>query len=114
LVVAITDTPMFYEAMAETLADQGCVHRLRPGGGDTEIVLRALDPDAVIVDSRRSASEARKSALKRGIPLIHIDSDGAVLRVLTANGWREHSLPQKTSEALQSLLLATVLGRFAG
>ena len=111
LVVTITDIPIFYEAVAEMLGDQASVHPLKPVGGDTEVVLRALDPDAVIVDSRRGARDLRKATLKRRIPLIHVDATGSALRVLGANGWRQLSLPVTTSDALQSLLAAAALGK---
>jgi hypothetical protein len=110
LVVTISDVPIFCEAIAGTLADQAYVHPLKPIGADTEIVLRALNPDAVIVDSQRNARRARKATLERGIPLIHLDSDRSVLRVLGEGGWRELSFPSMTSDALQGLLRAVTFG----
>jgi hypothetical protein len=111
LVVTISELPIFYEAVAGTLGDRATVQALRPVGRDTEVVLRAIDPDAVIVDNAQDAQAAVESALEQGFPIVHISSQDSVLRVLGPSGsWSEWGMSPMGSEALWNILRSTTLG----
>jgi hypothetical protein len=111
LVVTISEVPIFYEAVAGALRDGATVQALKPVGGDTDVVLRAIDPDAVIVDNAQDAQAALVSALEQGFPVIHISSQDSVLRVLGPSGsWSEQGLPPMGSGAFWNILRATTLG----
>ncbi len=111
LVVTISRVPIFYEAVAGLLRDRATVHALKPVGRDTEVVLRAIDPDAVIVDNLQDAQAAAESALEQGFPIVHVSSEDSVLRVLGPSGcWSEQGLPPMGSEAFWNILRTTTLG----
>jgi hypothetical protein len=110
LIVAITDLPLFYQAVAGSLREFATVHALAPAGGDTSAVLRAINPDAVIVDNARDARAAAEAAREAGIRVIHLSPDESVLRLFDEEGWTEHGLPPMASEAFEGVLRITALG----
>jgi hypothetical protein len=110
LVVTISDVPIFYEAVAGSLNDRATVQALAPAGGDTEAVLRAIAPDAVIVDNMRDAQAAAATAVEQGFRIVHVSSDESMLRVLGARGWSEQGLPSMGSEAFRNILRNATLG----
>lgn len=110
LVVTISDIPIFYEAMAGSLNDRATVQSLEPAGGDTETMLRAIAPDAVIVDNLRDAQAAAAAAVEQGFRIVHISSDESMLRVLGARGWSEQGLPSMGSEAFRNIVRNATLG----
>jgi hypothetical protein len=109
-VVTISDVPIFYEAVAGSLRDRATVQPLKPVGRDTAVVLRAIAPDAVIVDNVRDAEAASRSAREQGFRIIHVSSEESVLRVLGPRGWSEQGLPPMGSEAFWNILHAATLG----
>ncbi len=109
--VTISSVPIFYEAVAGSLRDRAAVQALKPVGRDTEVVLRAIDPDAVVVDNLQDAQAATESALEQGFPIVHVSSENSVLRVLGPSGcWSEQGLPPMGSEAFWNILRTTTLG----
>jgi hypothetical protein len=110
LVVTISDVPIFYEAVAGSLGDRATVQQLKPVGRDTTVVLRAIAPDAVIVDNVRDAEAARRSALEQGFRIVHVSAEESVLRVLGPRGWSEQGLPPMGSEAFWNILHTATLG----
>jgi len=110
LVVTISDVPIFYEAIARSLRDRATVHPLTPVGHDTDVVLRAVAPDVVIVDSSQNAQAAAQSAAEQGFRIVHVSSEDSVLRVLGPGGWAEQGLPAMGTEAFWNILSAATLG----
>jgi hypothetical protein len=110
LIVTITDLPLFYYAIAGSLRDFATVHALAPAGCDTGAVLRAINPDAVIVDNARDARAAADAAREAGIRVIHLSPDESVLRLFDEDGWTERGLPPMASDAFESVLRITALG----
>jgi hypothetical protein len=110
LVVTISDFPIFYEAVAGSLSDRATVQSLQPVGGDTETVLKAIAPDAVIVDNVRDAQAAAAAAVEQGFRIVHVSSEEATLRVLGARGWSEQDLPSMGSDAFRNILRSATLG----
>jgi hypothetical protein len=110
LVVTISDIPIFYEAVAGSLEDRATVQSLQPSGSDTATVLRAIAPDAVIVDNMRDAQAAAASAAEQGFRIVHVSSDESTLRVLGDRGWSEQGLPSMGSEAFRDILRNATLG----
>lgn len=104
LVVTISNVPIFHAAVVGSLHDWATVQSLEPAGGDTRAVLKAIAPDAVIVDNDRDAQAAAVAAVEQGFRIVHVPPDESVLRVLGSRGWSELGLPSMGSEAFGNIL----------
>lgn len=84
-VVAVCDVPLLGEAVRSALEFahvQGFA-----GGGDIDGLLRAVRPDALIVDNASAAEAATVFAGENGFPVVHIAVQERLVRVFRGGRW---------------------------
>ena len=110
-VAVLYSVPLLCEALDSALEDIAEVHSFR-AGRDTIGLLRALRPDAVVVDDPDEAEEARGWANRHGLPLVHIALRERKIRILRDGAWEES--PGASAEAVRNALAGSLYGRKDG
>jgi hypothetical protein len=110
-VAVLYSVPILCEALDSALEDIAEVHTFR-AGRDTLGLLRAVRPDAIIVDDRDEAEEARRWAKRHGMPVVHVSLQDRTIRTLRDGSWEEHG--GVSAEAVRNALAACLYGRKAG
>lgn len=103
LVAVVCHVPLLSEALTAALEGIATVHRFPAGREDTAGLLRALDPDAVVVDSDAEAHHATVFARATHSPLVHVSLHDQVLRVFRDGRWQEadeEASPESVRNAL--------------
>lgn len=110
LVAVVCRVPLLYEALTAALDGVANVRRFPAGGGDTVGLLRALRPDAVIVDSEEEADEAAAFARESSSPLVHVSLHERTLRTLRDGRWHQAE-EDATPEAIRNAIVGGIFGR---
>jgi hypothetical protein len=89
LVAVLYTVPLLGEAISSSLRDIAIVHGFRAGRGDSIGLLRALVPDAVVVDDAGEAEAVRSWAEEQSVPLIHVRLHQRTIGLLHRGEWAE-------------------------
>ena len=110
-VAVLYSVPLLCEALDSALEDIAEVHSFR-AGRDTLGLLRAVRPDAIVVDSRDEAEEARRWAKRHRMPVVHVSLRDGTIRVLRDGVWEEGA--DASAETVRNALAASFYGRKDG
>jgi hypothetical protein len=110
LVAFVCRAPVLSEALAASLALVADVRSFPAGRPDPEGLIRALGPDAIVVDDPDEADRLAPYARAARSPLVLIAGDANELRVLRNNGWDVVSYGDGI-EGIRNLLVAELFGR---
>jgi hypothetical protein len=112
LVAVICRAPILSVAVADALDGVATVKCFPARHGDTEGLLRGLDPDAVVVDCDDDARAAAAFAADSDSPVVHLSLRRATMSVLEDGAWRE-SDEGATPSAIRNAIVKQVYGRRA-
>jgi hypothetical protein len=107
LVAVLCAAPIVADVLETTLRGIADVKSLPADGRDTEGLLRALAPDAVVVDRDREAEEAARVAHDSGVSVVHVSLRDGTLRVLTQGAWTAPS-GDASPEAIRNAVVAAL------
>lgn len=110
LVAFVCRAPVLSEALAASLALVADVRSFPAGRPDPEGLIRALRPDAVVVDDVGEAERLAQYARGARTPLVLIAAEADELRVLAPDGWDVVSHGDGI-EGIRNLLVAQLFGR---
>jgi hypothetical protein len=110
LVAFVCRAPVLSEALAASLALVADVRSFPAGRPDPEGLVRALRPDAIVVDDAVEADRLSSYARGARTPLVLIAAESDELRVLGAEGWDVVSYGDGI-EGIRNLLVAQLFGR---
>ncbi len=110
LVALVCRVPLLYEALTTALDGIASVRRFPAGGGDTSGLLRALRPDAVIVDSEEEADEATAFARESSSTLVHVSLRGRTVRTLQDGRWQD-AHGDASPEGIRNAVVGGIFGR---
>ena len=110
LVAVLCTAPIVAAALENTLCGIADVKALPADGRDAEGLLRALAPDAVVVDREREAEDAAKVARDSGLPVVHVSLRDGKLRVLSAGVWSSAS-GDASPEAIRNAVVGALYRR---
>ena len=110
LVAFVCRAPVLSEALAASLALVADVRSFPAGRPDPEGLVRALRPDALVVDDVDEAERLAPYARGARTPLVLIAADANELRVLGTDGWDVVSHGDGI-EGIRNLLVAQLFGR---
>lgn len=110
LVAFVCRAPVLSEALAASLALVADVRSFPAGRPDPEGLIRALAPDAIVVDDANEAERLASYARAARSPLILIAADANEVRVLRRGGWDVVSHGDGI-EGIRNLLVAELFGR---
>jgi hypothetical protein len=88
LVAVVCRVPLLSEALSAALEGIADVHRFPAGRGDTDGLLRALAPDAVVVDTEAEAHQALAFAQETHVPLVQVSLRNRSLRKFEDGHWQ--------------------------
>lgn len=110
LVAFVCRAPVLSEALAASLALVADVRSFPAGRPDPEGLVRALRPDALVVDDGDEAERLAPYARAARTPLVLIAAESDELRVLGTEGWDvvDHG---DGIEGIRNLLVAQLFGR---
>lgn len=103
LVAVVCRVPLLSEALAAALEGIADVRRFPAGRGDTDGLLRALAPDAVVVDTETEAHEAIPFAVEAQTPLVQVSLRERTLRKFEDGHWHvsdEDASPESIRNAV--------------
>lgn len=110
LVAFVCRAPVLSEALAASLALVANVRTFPSGRPDPVGLVRALRPDALVVDDRDEAERLAPYARSARTPLVLIDAEANELRVLGTEAWDVVSYGDGI-EGIRNLLVAQLFGR---
>jgi hypothetical protein len=110
LVAFVCRAPVLSEALAASLALVADVRSFPAGRPDPEGLVRALRPDALVVDDVDEAERLAPYARGARTPLVLIAAEANELRVLGPEGWDVVSHGDGI-EGIRNLLVAQLFGR---
>jgi hypothetical protein len=110
LVAFVCRAPVLSEALAASLALVANVRTFPAGRPDPVGLIRALRPDAMVVDDDEEAERLAPYARSARTPLVLIDAEANELRVLGTHGWDVVSYGDGI-EGIRNLLVAQLFGR---
>jgi hypothetical protein len=110
LVAFVCRAPVLSEALAASLALVADVRSFPAGRPDPEGLVRALRPDALVVDDVDEAERLAPYARGAQTPLVLIAAETDELRVLGPAGWDVVSRGDGI-EGIRNLLVAQLFGR---
>lgn len=110
LVAFVCRAPVLSEALAASLALVADVRSFPAGRPDPEGLIRALRPDAIVVDDGDEADRLAPYARAARTPLVLIAAHANELRVLGENEWNVVSYGDGI-EGIRNLLVAQLFGR---
>ena len=108
LVAVLYSVPLLCEALDAALASIAEV-RAFPAGRDSLGLLRAVRPDAVVVDDAGEAEAVRRWAKRHRLPLVHVELRERKIRVLRDGAWEE--CPGTSAESIRNVLARSFYGR---
>jgi hypothetical protein len=110
LVAFVCRAPVLSEALAASLQLVANVRTFPAGRPDPVGLVRALRPDAMVVDDDEEAERLAPYARSARTPLVLIDAEANELRVLGTDGWDVVSYGDGI-EGIRNLLVAQLFGR---
>jgi len=112
LVVAIISaTPIFCEALADVFEGIGEVRTFTPRSGETGGLLRALRPDAIVIDTEEELEEATDFARESGAALLHVSLVESKLRSWNGSGWTDIENDAWSPESIRNALIGAMYQR---
>ena len=108
LVAVLYSVPLLCEALDSALENIAHVQAFPAHCGDTVGLLRAIRPDAIVVDDPDEAEYARRWAKRHDVPLVHVALREQKIRVLRDGGWEERR--GTTAEAIRNALAGALYG----
>jgi hypothetical protein len=110
LVAVLCSVPLLGEAMSSTL--EFAEVRSFSAGGDVAGLLRAVRPDALIVDSDGAAEAAAAFAGDKSLPVVHICIRDRTLRFFHDGEWEQISNGDgPTPEAIRNVVAGALFAR---
>jgi hypothetical protein len=111
LVVAIiSTTPILCEALADVFESIGEVRVFSAHSGDTGGLLRALRPDAVVIDTEE-LEDATGFARDSGATLLHVSLVDSTLRSWNGEGWTQIENDGWSAESIRNALIGAMYHR---
>jgi hypothetical protein len=110
VVAVICRAPIMSAGVVDALDGVATVRTFPARGGDTEGLLRGLDPDAVVVDCDDEAHAAAAFAAGSGSAVLQLSLRGSTMRVLEQGAWHEAD-GAATPSALRNAIVHHVFGR---
>lgn len=111
LVAVVCRVPLLCEALASSFEGIGDIRSFPGDLEDTDGLLRSLQPDAVVVDTRPQATAAEPFARDTHTPLVHVLLREQKLRVLRSGDWEVLQHEDASPEAIRNVLVAGIFGR---
>jgi hypothetical protein len=114
LVAVLCRVQLLSEAIRGALAEIADVRVFPAGIGDTEGLLRSLDPDAIVVDDETEAEAAKAFVGETGsATLLHVSLRDERLFVLTEKGWQDETNDGISPESVRNVLVGHLFARGA-
>jgi hypothetical protein len=110
LVAVVCRVPLLSEALADALEGIADVRRFPAGRADTDGLLRALAPDAVVVDTEAEAHQAIAFAVEAHAPLVQVSLRDRTLRTFEDGRWHEADAAA-SPESIRNAVVAGIFGR---
>jgi hypothetical protein len=110
LVAFVCRAPVLSEALAASLALVADVRSFPAGRPDPEGLVRAIRPDALVVDDVEEAERLAPYARGARTPLVLIAAEADELRLLGPDGW-DVACHGDGIEGIRNLLVAQLFGR---
>lgn len=112
LVALISEVPILREALQAALAGVAEVRHFPAGRAELAGLLRAIEPDAIIVDRPDEAETASQFALFARVPLVHISLQDQDLRVFDGEGgWIVRPGGSASAESIANEVLGGMYGK---
>ena len=111
-VAVVCDVPLLGEAVRAAL-DFADVQTFAAKGGDLDGLLRAVRPDALIVDSEEGAEASVAYAREEGLPVLHISvHERPELRFYRGGAWTHAGNGEgPTEEAIRNVIAGALFAR---
>lgn len=110
LVAVICRVPLIGEALASTMDAIAEVRPFPADGGDTDGLLRSLQPNAVVVDCDEEAEAAEAYARDSEAPLVCVHVRQERIRVFTNGVWQDRE-GGISPEEIRNILVGGIFGR---
>jgi hypothetical protein len=110
LVAVICRVPLIGEALASTMDPIADVQPFPADGGDTDGLLRSLQPDAVVVDCDEEAKAAEAYARDTDAPLVCVHVRQDRIRVYANGAWETRD-GGVSPEEIRNVLVGGIFGR---
>jgi hypothetical protein len=110
LVAVVCRVPLLSEALEAALEGIAGVRWFPAGRGDTDGLLRALAPDAIVVDTEAEAHQAVPFALEKHVPLVQVSLRERSLRTFEDGHWHEPD-EDASPESIRNVLVGGIFGR---
>ena len=111
LVAVVCSVPLLGEAV-ESALDFAEVRAFAERGGEIDGLLRWLMPDALVVDSDRSAEGAESYAGAHELPVIHVSVRDRTLRLYRFGEWEDIGNGDgPTPEAIRNVIAGSLFAR---
>ena len=109
LVAVLYSVPLLYEAISSSLDEIAEVHGFPARRGDPVGLLRALAPDAIIVDDPVEAEAVSGWAEEQDVPLVHVRLRERKLRLLRHGEWQESI--GASADAIRNVIAGSLYAR---
>ena len=110
LVAAVCTVPLLCEALSTVMEGIADVQGFPAGREGSTGLLRFLEPDAVVVDTREEANHAEAYARGSGAPLVHVLMAQQKLRLLREGDWLEPAVDDASPESIRNVLVGALYG----
>jgi hypothetical protein len=110
LVAVVCRVPLVFEALTAALEGIADVRPFPAGRADTAGLLRALAPDAVVVDSEAEARDAEAFVRETESLLVHVSIADETLRTFKDGRWQEPE-DAASPEAIRNAVVGGIFGR---
>ena len=107
-VAVVCSVPILCEAVADVLDSIADVRQFPAGRADTSGLLRALSPDAVVVDSEAEAAAAAVFARRSGSPVVRVALRQRKLHVFEDGAWIEPEADGASPETIRNVLVGAI------
>ena len=109
LVAVLYSVPLLYEAISSSLDEIAEVHGFPARRSDPVGLLRALAPDAVVVDDPVEAEAVSVWAEEQDVPLVHVRLVERKLRLLRHGEWQESI--GASADAIRNVIAGSLYAR---
>jgi hypothetical protein len=109
LVAVLYSVPLLYEAISSSLDEIAEVHGFPARRSDPVGLLRALAPDAVVVDDPVEAEAVSVWAEEQDVPLVHVRLLERKLRLLRHGEWQESI--GASADAIRNVIAGSLYAR---
>jgi hypothetical protein len=109
LVAVLYSVPLLFEAISSSLDEIAEVHGFPARRGDPVGLLRAVAPDAVVVDDPVEAEAVSGWAKEQEVPLVHVRLRERKLRLLRHGEWQESI--GASADAIRNVIAGSLYAR---